>query len=76
MSGTIEVAHRRSGTRGSAAVDRVEKFLAEYVVKDGAMNLVWRGSNGQRNDLQFQLPPELNKEPEMQRREEDPSEKP
>ena len=59
MNGTIEVAHRRSGTRGSATVDRLERFLAEYSVKDGVLNLVWRATNGQRNDLQCPLTPAL-----------------
>jgi hypothetical protein len=59
MNGTIELVLRRTGTRGRAAVDRLEKFPAEYSVKDGALRYSWTATNGQRNDLDCPLTPEF-----------------
>jgi hypothetical protein len=59
MNGTIEVALRRTGMRGRAAVDRLEKFPAEFSVKDGALCLSWKAANGQQNDLDLPLTAEL-----------------
>jgi hypothetical protein len=59
MNGAIEVALRRTGMRGRATVDRLEKFPAEFSVKDGVLYLSWKASNGQQNDLDCPLTPEL-----------------
>jgi hypothetical protein len=59
MNGTIEVALRRTGNRGRAAVDRLEKFPAEFLVKEDALRFSWTATNGQRNDLECALTPEL-----------------
>jgi hypothetical protein len=59
MNGMIEVALRRTGNRGRAAVDRLEKFPAEFAVKDGTLRLSWAATNGQRNDLDCPLTPSL-----------------
>ena len=59
MKGKFEVTHRRYGMRGGAAVDRVERFPSEYLVKGDAMCISWRASNGQQNEVNFPLPSEL-----------------
>jgi hypothetical protein len=59
VMGTVEVALRRTGMRGRAAVDRLEKFPAEFSVKNGAFCLAWTAANGQRIDLSCPLTSEV-----------------
>ena len=59
MNGTIEVALRRTGSRGRAAVDRLERFPAEFAVTVHTLRFCWTGTGGQRNDLECPLSPEL-----------------
>ncbi len=59
MNGTIEVSLRRTGNRGRAAVDRLERFPAEFAVTEHTLRFCWTGTGGQRIDLECPLTPEL-----------------